>query len=209
MSSNYTARKGEHVAGIAEQHGFRLFRTVWDHPGNDALKQRRQNPNTLLEGDVVFIPDKDRGLQSAASGRLTTFVIQSETLMLRVVALMVDRTPVAGMDWSLEHDAGSASNVTTTDGLAEAPIPKSAKHGTLTVDAEPTELDIGALDPIEESSGCQQRLINLGYLQGPVGAADDQELRSAIEEFECDSSLTLTGICDGATREELLRVHGC
>ena len=68
---------------------------------------------------------------------------------------------------------------------------------------------IGHLDPVEEPSGQMARLTNLGYYLGPEGEIDAHQLRSAIEEFQCDHSLPVDGKCGSQTQAKLKQVHGC
>ena len=48
---------GESIISIAKDYGF-FWKTVWEHGNNASLKEKRKNPNVLLEGDEVFIPEK-------------------------------------------------------------------------------------------------------------------------------------------------------
>ncbi len=53
----HTVKQGEHISRITEQYRFFDYHTIWDHANNSALKQKRQNPNVLLPGDQLFIPE--------------------------------------------------------------------------------------------------------------------------------------------------------
>ena len=56
--AKHTVREGECVSSIAYEHG--LFPdTIWDHPDNSELKQKRKEMNLLEAGDVVEIPEKE------------------------------------------------------------------------------------------------------------------------------------------------------
>ena len=68
---------------------------------------------------------------------------------------------------------------------------------------------IGHLDPVEETSGQEARLNNLGYAATGGVEKDPDALRSAIEEFQCDHGLTVDGICGAKTQNKLKEVHGC
>jgi hypothetical protein len=48
MAESYTVRQGDHLSKIAKAFGFSDYHTIWDHPNNGDLKQKRQNPNVLL-----------------------------------------------------------------------------------------------------------------------------------------------------------------
>jgi hypothetical protein len=68
MSTNHVIEQGEHLSHLAAQYGFRDYLTIWDHPNNAALKDKRQNPNVLFPGDSVFIPDKEKKSVSRPTG---------------------------------------------------------------------------------------------------------------------------------------------
>jgi peptidoglycan hydrolase-like protein with peptidoglycan-binding domain len=67
---------------------------------------------------------------------------------------------------------------------------------------------IGHLDPHDEDSGWQARLVNLGYIPGTLDDITDDHFRWAVEEFQCDHHLKVTGKLDDATRAKLKDSHG-
>ena len=79
----------------------------------------------------------------------------------------------------------------------------------LTVHDIEIPLKIGDLDPVEERTGQQARLDNLGYRAGPVGGDNPEQFRSAVEEFQCDQDMKVTGDCDSTTQARLKKAHGC
>ena len=52
-------------------------------------------------------------------------------------------------------------------------------------------------------------LANLGYLLDPTDSSDDDDVHLAVEEFQADNDLPLTGTFDPTTQAKLLEVHGC
>jgi len=46
-------------------------------------------------------------------------------------------------------------------------------------------------------------------LDSTGGQVNDQQFRSAVEEFQCDQGLTVDGICGPLTQAKLKQVHGC
>jgi N-acetylmuramoyl-L-alanine amidase len=55
VAKKHVVREGECLASIAFENGF-FPDTIWRHADNSALKERRENPNVLQPGDVLFIP---------------------------------------------------------------------------------------------------------------------------------------------------------
>ncbi len=64
----YEVAQGDCISSIAHDHGL-FWQTIWNHPENHELKQKRDDPNVLFPGDVVFVPDKEAKVESRA-GRL-------------------------------------------------------------------------------------------------------------------------------------------
>jgi putative peptidoglycan binding protein len=210
MSTNHTVAQGEHLTGIAEKYGFRDFRTIWDHPDNAKLKGERVNPHVLHPGDTLVIPEKMKKNLSGATDKEHRFRVTSKPLMLRIALKDFDNEPIANMPCVLTV-AGTTYNLTSAaDGIIETRIPKGAREGVLKVPDLDIEhpLKIGFLDPHVENSGWQARLVNLGYYPGAVGDSDDEQMRHAIEEFQCDHALKVTGELDDATRAKLKQAHG-
>lgn len=210
MPTNHVIAQGEHLTQLAERYGFRDFKTIWDHGANAKLKALRKDPHVLHPGDTLVIPDKVQRTDVRAMDQVHRFRVDVKPLMLRLALTDFDNEPLAGLVCELVIDGVVKKLTSDAQGLIESPIPRNAKSGVLKVpdlDLEQT-LQIGHLDPIDEDSGWQARLINLGYYAGAVADGDDQQLRHAIEEFQCDHQLKVTGELDGATRAKLLERHG-
>jgi hypothetical protein len=56
MAAKYTLKLGDCIFCVINEHGFTPV-TVWNHPQNDSLKEKRQTLKNLVLGDVIFIPD--------------------------------------------------------------------------------------------------------------------------------------------------------
>jgi hypothetical protein len=210
MSANHTVAQGEHLTGIAEKYGFRDFQTIWDHPDNAKLKKARVNPHVLHPGDTLVIPDKAIKNEFRATDKEHRFRVTSKPLMLRIALKDFDNEPIPKMPCVLTV-AGTAYNLTSdANGIIETSIPKNAKEGTLNVPDLGIEhpIKIGFLDPLAEDSGWKARLVNLGYYPGAVGDVDDEQMRHAIEEFQCDHKLKVTGELDDGTHSKLKQEHG-
>ena len=65
MALIHSVKQGEHMSGIARHYGFSDYKKLWDHANNAKLKTLRKNPNILLPGDEVFVPDREVGRSSA------------------------------------------------------------------------------------------------------------------------------------------------
>lgn len=208
MAKQHVVQQGEHISVIARQNGFFHFETLWNHPANATLKARRQNPNVLHPGDVVTIPDKRRKTEPAATGRAHQFRVKTQLLELHVVLRDVNGDPLPGVECELEIDGAVEKLTTDKAGKIDRAIPVPAKGGKLRARGEEFLLAIGHLDPVEEESGLRARLANLGYYLAGGSDLDEEELRSAIEEFQVEHGLRVTGVSDAATRASIKKSHG-
>jgi len=164
----------------------------------------------LYPGDQLFIPDRNLKTVSVPTTKVHRFRTTVKPLLLRIVLKDFDDKPLANTPCELEVEGKSQKLTTDGKGQIEVKIPKTAQKGTLRVPSLDMEvpIKIGHLDPVEEDSGWQGRLINLGYHAGPVGDTDEELLRYAVEEFQCDHGLKVSGKLDTATLVKLKEVHG-
>lgn len=241
MAIDHRVVGGEHLPRIAADNRFRTYKTLWDDPGNAELKLFRKIPTILALGDTVHVPDRESRVEhDAATGKRHTFHVDGDMLLLRVVLLFADGTPIASTACAMTADQTTES-ATTTEGsglveIKQLPVKSQnsqikmttaidlAERGTEpqdlwkdTKDVD-TEIDIfiAHLDPVEQLTGQQARLNNLGYFAGDVGTDDDdtrEAIRLAVEEFQCDNQLEQDG-ASGAemspgTVDALRTVHGC
>lgn len=212
----HTVEQGEYLSKIATKYGFADYQVIWNHGENAKLKKKRENPNVLAPGDIVFIPEKGEKEETRATEKKHRFKAKKKPLMLRLVVKDADDRPVPNTKCQLFVEAQTHDLTTDGNGKIEAVIETTAETGKLIVKDEkiPIDLDvpikIGHLDPIDEISGQKARLNNLGYNAGdPGGTANDLPFRSAVEEFQCDQKLKVDGICGSKTQSKLKDVHGC
>jgi len=220
MCPSYTIVQGDQISGLAERFGFRDMATIWDDPRNAELRSVRTDPHVLLPGDTLYIPDPDPATQNRPSDRRHRFQVPALGLQLNLRierqfgdAVAATACRLAAADRPTDHTTGGYGDV----GRA---IPRSAREGGLLLHLSlqasgasvPLDFDvpffIGDLDPVDSPGGQRSRLANLGYYRGGENPVDDDELASAIEEFQCDNNLPLTGVCDSPTQAKLKDVHG-
>ncbi len=205
--SKYRATSTDCLSSIAGEYGF-YWETIWSASENTELRQSRPNPNVLAEGDIVFIPELTKGEESAATECKHSFRKKDQTLL--ILRLLRGESPVASAGYELEIDGKVSIGNTDGDGLLEHVIPATAIRGVLKLDDSEDELtlEFGALDPVEEISGIQGRLDNLGFdclLTNELNA----ETRTALQLFQEMYEITVTGEPDDATKDKLKEVYGC
>jgi hypothetical protein len=216
MGEYYTVKQGDHLSKIAKDNGFTDYTVIWDHPNNSDLKKMRQNPNVLLPGDEVFVPEMEEKQESGSADKHHTFSVDKKTLKLRLVLEDNYEKPIARAQCALLVDGQTYQLTTDGSGKLEQDIPLDASEAYLTIRGDQTPfandiipIRIGHLDPIDELSGQIARLNNLGYFAGQLDDSDTDAFESAVEEFQCDNKLTVDGICGTNTQAKLKQVHGC
>jgi len=215
MSPIHIVQQGEHLSSIAEQYGLADYRILWNHPQNRQLREQRGNPNVLYPGDEVYIPERADKEQDCQTERRHTFEKAQRIPKLRLVLKDFTDRPLSNLKCELQVEGETYDLTTNQDGMIEHVVPPSAKDGLLTARNVRGEvvmqmpLKIGDLDPVEEQTGWQARLKNLGYDAGLGGEGGPEILRAAVEEFQRDQRLQVDGNCGPQTQAKLKQVHGC
>jgi hypothetical protein len=207
-ATTYSVTPGDHISGIAQGFGFDDFNTVWSDPDNTDLSQQRPDPHVLQPGDTVAIPEVTA--QPGANKPTTAkhpFQINRSPLNLRLTILGLDGKPLTNA-----HVAVAGTSLTTDgNGLVQAAIDKSATGSTFD-DPQGNEVDllVGGLNPSEDTSdaGYKARLYNMGFLWDTSVADTDDEMIVALQDFQAQYSLTVSGQLDDATKAQLLQSYG-
>lgn len=217
MAGYYIVKQGDYVPGLAHRFGFADFLKIWDHPKNAELKGKRQNPNVLLPGDSLYIPDREQGLYSRPTDKKHKFVAKRKPLRLCLILRDQYEQPIANAPCILTVGSESHKLTSGSDGRLELVIPPTQDPSRLVIlDNDQTPyggltipIKIGYLDPLDEVSGQQARLSNLGYFNGDIDGTNGPEFQMAVEEFQCEHKLTVDGICGPQTQAKLKEVYGC
>lgn len=206
MARVHVIAEGECLSSVAFENGY-FPGTIWERPENDALRELRGDPNVLLPGDRLFVPDKEPKTTACATGKTHRFTRRGVPARFRLQILNADK-PRPNVAYRLLLDGTiELSGSTTAEGMIDVPIPPNARRGTLFLDEDGAEYELtfGGLAPITEERGVRERLINLGYLrEGDASAAD---LGAALKLFQRRVDLDPTGDLDEVTAEKLLHGH--
>lgn len=165
----YVIRQGDYVQSVASQFGFDAD-TVWNDAKNAELKQLRGNPNILLPGDILYVPEQDPTTHSVPAGTTSSFVSSDATVPVTVKFSVASLASQAVTVVELPDLTGLT---TGGDGTLTVSVPVSLDAATVqfTSTGATYVVKIGHLDPIGTLSGVFQRLQNLGYI--PRDAALD------------------------------------
>lgn len=209
-AGDYVVRQGECMNSIAAAHGF-FWETLWDLTENQELRCAREEPNVLLPGDRVYIPELREKVIEAPTEARHLFRRRGVPSTLRI-QIMRAGVPRSNEQYLLEIDGFRSEGVTNDEGWVEIAIPPSAERGELRFGNGEFETDvypfnIGGLDPITEITGVQERLANLGYDCSVTGEMDN-DTRQAILAFQEAEDLETTEELDQTTRDRIAQVYG-
>jgi len=212
----HVVEQGETMLTIAARYGVRAWRTIFDDPANAALKKKRKDPQVLYPGDQVTIPDgpADDGVAVHLDQRTELVRRRRDRQRLALTLSNVDWSPMANVEYTLSFASGELRGTTDAEGFLAAELPLNVDELQLEVGGIVFELRMGHLNPLEQTddggiSGCQGRLVNLGYFDGEIDGKSSPELQRAIRRFQLQHDLPRTGRLDDATRAKLAEKHGC
>ncbi|SEK53466.1 Peptidoglycan-binding (PGRP) domain of peptidoglycan hydrolases-containing protein [Stigmatella aurantiaca] len=203
MSTKHKVKQGDWLAKIARQHGFTRGQEIWDHPDNAALRQKRRNPYCLQSGDEVVIPETPGLKVSVGSSYLLQGGDPPDRFQL---GLRRGNMPLGRRRYELKFGDTVYTGFLSFSGMMDHPLLPNASEGALKVwtSEEPElvcewKLQLGFLDPLEEISGVQGRLLNLGYYSGPINNELTEDTRVAVANFQTAWALPPTGELDDET----------
>jgi hypothetical protein len=206
--------QGDCIESIAAKHGLEPD-MIWEHANNASLREKRNgNSFALFPGDVLFVPDLREKSVDVATDKSHSFVLKIPKTLLHIRFLDVDDQPRKDVPYTLEIDGVEFEGTTTADGDVEQEIRADAKSGTLTLnpgqgaDEEVYTVDLGHLDPIEETTGLQARLQHLGFYAGEIDGELGSRTRDAILAYQRAYDLSDTGEFDDETKSHLEQQHG-
>lgn len=206
--SSYRIQQGDCLSNLAKRHGFD-WKTIWDHPSNQKLKELRKDPNVLFPGDTLFIPDKELRWDKAATTQRHVFVVKPPKVKVRL-RILEEGKPVAGAPFTLSVDGVEIkSGSTDGNGLLEGEVDADARvaHVEMPEQKKLYVMKLGHLDPITEVRGVQARLKQLGFYGGEIDGEHGEDTELAVWGFQMNQNIEATGQVDDATRAALEKVY--
>ena len=195
--------QGDCLSSLAARHGV-PWQAIWDHPDNADLKARRQDPNALLPGDVVVVPDLQLKQESGGTDTRHRFKRKGGSPRLRV-RLLKGGQARANEKFRLVIDGAWQEGTTGPDGMLEVKVPPAAQSGAIHIGPSNSQeiyhFKLGHLDPIDTDSGVRQRLTCLGFAVG-------EDPSGAVRAFQTAAGLAETGQADSATQAKLKERFG-
>ncbi len=225
MSPMYTVKQGDYLAKIAKAHGLADWRRIYNDPQNASFREKRPDPDLLFPGDQLFIPDKKLQETTCHTENKYTFTIQRPKYEIQMTMRDEEGSPIPLLKYELKTNMktyqrhiedGPEIKSHLQAGLIHETIDTEEESGQLKVwlkdgDDEPdfqTEIKVGHLDPVEEITGLQGRLNNLGYDCGNVDGTLGPKTANALKQYQTDHHLAVTGKADAATMAALTAQYG-
>jgi hypothetical protein len=123
---------------------------------------------------------------------------------LRFKLLDLAGKPMAGATVSI-----AGANVTSDDdGMVETEVTAGASSLTATLPNGDIGLSVGGLDPTADA-GWKTCLFNMGFLWDPSVDDSDDEMIVALEDFQAQYEIPVSGRPDDATKAKIMEVYGC
>ncbi|MGH9900763.1 MAG: PGRP and LysM peptidoglycan-binding domain-containing protein, partial [Pyrinomonadaceae bacterium] len=196
----HVVAQGECLSSITKLYDYSDHQIIYNHPNNVELKRQRPNPNVLYPGDKLFIPNKECKKVPAATGKRHKYVRHRPKVMLRLVVKDENWEPFLGRHYQLKFNTLAkpySGTTSASDGKIEHPqagepeIGSDVEEGELTVwlsddSSQPPavwKLKLGHLDPVEELTGVQKRLANLGFPTGEPDGELNEPTKGALAAF--------------------------
>jgi N-acetylmuramoyl-L-alanine amidase len=210
-AGKHEVRQGECISSIAKDTGH-FWETIWNDPANADLRSARKDPNVLLPGDRVHVPERREKSSPGQTEMRHRFRRKGQPEVLRV-RLLRDGQPRQNEPYVLTIDGKELRGFLDADGNLQCAIEPNARQGVLLVGAEPDvdryDLALGAMDPINQLVGVQKRLSNLGFHCGPADGVYGPLTEAALRRYQRSGGLPVSGQPDDATRQRLQKDYGC
>ncbi len=208
---DYIVRSGDCVSSVANEKGY-FWKTIWNEPANQEVKETRVDPNVLLPGDRLTIPDKRRKDVSVPAEARHRFKRLGEPAKFHV-RLMADGEALCNQPYKVKIDHKPGPDGTTdADGNVSFPIPGKTDKIELLVGEGDNQreyvFELGEMAPLSEIRGVQQRLRALGYPIEQITDELDEPTKQALIKFQQDEALDVTGEPDEKTRARIREVFG-
>lgn len=218
--AKHTIRQGEHLAMLAKQNHLSSWRAIYDAPENQEIRSQRPDPNVLEPGDEWFIPEVESKQVDCATDQCHRFRTSASELRLRIVVCDHCGEPLGNKRFEIAIGEGGEEQKiegqTDGEGLVDQPIPAELQRVRLSVWNDPDaaepwktwQLKVGSLNPVEDITGYQARLKNLGYYKGAIDGESGPQTEAALRAFQQHAELPVDGEASTDTLDQIKSEHG-
>lgn len=207
--SSHVIKQGECISSIADCYCLH-WQDIWNHPDNCRLREQSENPNILLPGDELFIPQRETKTYRGITDQRHCFQVKKNSVLLRL-RLTLNGRPIANEPYCLKVDDCLISGQTDTDGFISEKIPVQPRMAILKMVEQnwSIQLALGDLAPANTPLGVAERLRNIGLYSDAAVNNMSPSLQSAIAMFQKEHGLTESQEIDNETVRKLVEMHGC
>lgn len=201
----HKAVPGDTISSIAALYGITKWEEkVWNAPENANLKQQRVNPNTLVPGDEVFIPELEKKMETRPVDAWHDFHVVRNKRFLRLKLQNSDGTPLKERPYQIEPLASFSGSfvqqgrTTSPEGVIEEEIPHALTEADLVLpqDHIRIRLRIGHLLPLPMGEPVGGPKLDVEGALGGLAAAASGALGSAAGTLSGAAS-ALGGVAGG------------
>lgn len=207
----HTVALGEWIGSIVAAYGFDSWDWIWAHGNNAGLRADREDPNLLVPGDKLYVPDTKVKTENRPTDQPHVFERQlsKNKLILRFNGVAVYIQNFGPIAYTVTVDGDSTTgNIASENDTVEIPLPIGAKEAILEMGGITKNLKIGGLQPITHLGGMQARLNNQGYFDGPVDGQNGPLTKQGVIGFQEYYSLKVDGVIGSQTRGQMKTVYG-
>lgn len=185
----HKAVKGDTISSIAASYGFTDWEEkVWNAGENANLKTERENPNELVPGDEVFIPELEQKQEARPTDEWHDFHVVRNKRFLRLKLHDENGEPLANKAYQITPDDSfrgtyvQQGQTTSADGVIEEEIPHMLLEAVLTLPDENlrARLMIGHLQPIPMGEPVSAPALDAGGVLGGLGGGLADAVGGAI-----------------------------
>jgi hypothetical protein len=183
---------------------------------NAELREQRPDPNILLPGDLLAVPDAKPKTHTLATGQRHRISVKIPRKELRLRVLAHNDEPLANAKYRLTLDGVPEARKGTTDGdgFLKEQVRIDVRGGLLEIDERRFRLRFNYInpfpsEPVGAASGISSRLAGLGYESGGARRLRSRALTNALALFQADAGIEVTGKWDSATKDQLEKRFGC
>lgn len=214
----YVIRQGDYMTKLAHLRGFDA-EEIWKDAKNDSIRAIRPNMDILAPGDIVYLPKEPKEGLEFTKESTNKYKAIVPKIDLTVTFVDDEGQPLAdqvyvleGLERAGEAAAGAPKEEHKTDGggVAKFTVPVTVREVTVKFTKRNIAfvMRVGDMDPEDESTGIQKRLVNLGYLPPELPRdAEAAYMPSAVRSFQKDKGLPITGALDADTIKALKDAH--
>src|SRR3954452_20849532 len=112
MPEDYEIREGDCLSSLAGERGL-TWQKIWDYPANSRLKQLRKDPNILMPGDILVIPDLEKKEYSKVTERRHRFKKKGDPAKIRL-RILEEETSKEKINTETSGDANANDQLNVT-----------------------------------------------------------------------------------------------